>query len=63
MERQHLLAVGDGGNDFQMIKNAGIGVAMGNAVSEVLWVADKVVPTNDDGGVATAIRYVLDAMN
>jgi len=32
---QCMMAVGDGSNDLEMVKNAGIGVAMGNAVPSV----------------------------
>ncbi|KAK2080056.1 hypothetical protein QBZ16_002452 [Prototheca wickerhamii] len=56
-----LMAVGDGGNDLQMVQHAGIGVAMGNAVPEVLRAAKMVAPTNDEGGVAAAIGHVLCA--
>ena len=55
------MAVGDGGNDLQMVQHAGIGVAMGNAVPEVLRAAKMVAPTNDEGGVAAAIGHVLCA--
>ena len=55
-----LVAVGDGGNDLEMIVGAGVGVAMGNAVPEVLAAADAVVAGHGDGGVAEAIeRFVL----
>lgn len=30
-----VMAVGDGGNDFELVQGAGLGVAMGNAVQEV----------------------------
>ena len=38
--REAIMGVGDGGNDLSMVQNAGVGVAMGNAVPEVrhlLW--------------------------
>lgn len=35
MPMQSVLSIGDGGNDTQMVKGTGIGVAMGNAVEEV----------------------------
>lgn len=55
-----LLAVGDGGNDLQMITHAGLGIAMGNAVPEVKAAADVVVASNDDGGIAEVFaRFVL----
>lgn len=54
------MAVGDGGNDFEMVANAGVGVAMGNAVERVKEAAFAVVGSNDDDGVAEAfVRYVL----
>ena len=30
-----VMAIGDGGNDFEMVSNVGVGVAMGNAVPKV----------------------------
>ncbi|CAD7700586.1 unnamed protein product [Ostreobium quekettii] len=55
-----VMAIGDGGNDFEMVQGAGLGVAMGNAVQKVKQVADVVVATNDEDGVAEAIeRFVL----
>ena len=51
---------GDGGNDLGMVANAGLGVAMGNAVPAVAAAAHVVVGSNDDHGVAEAIeRFVL----
>ena len=51
------MAFGDGLNDLTMLKAAGIGVAMGNAVQQVKAAADFVTDTNDNDGVAKAIRY------
>jgi hydroxymethylpyrimidine pyrophosphatase-like HAD family hydrolase len=44
-----------------MIRYAGIGVAMGNAVPKLKEVADYITDTNFNDGVAKAIRkFVLD---
>lgn len=51
-----VLAAGDSLNDISMIKEAGIGVAMGNAQDIVKQTADVVTLTNNDNGVAYAIR-------
>ena len=51
-----VLAVGDGENDIEMLQMAGIGVAMGNAHANVKAVADAVVASNDEAGVAQAIE-------
>ena len=50
------MALGDGMNDLTMIEAAGVGVAMANAHPKVLAAADWVSPSNDEDGVAAAIR-------
>jgi hypothetical protein len=50
------MAVGDSLNDLAMIRQAGIGVAMGNAQPAVKRAADAVVAGNEEDGVAEAIR-------
>lgn len=58
--REDVMAIGDSYNDLEMIKYAGIGVAMGNACREIQEQADIVTTTNEEDGVAEAIeRYVL----
>jgi Cof subfamily protein (haloacid dehalogenase superfamily) len=58
--REEVMAIGDSFNDLEMIKYAGIGVAMGNARPEIQAQADFVTATNEEDGVAEAIeRYVL----
>lgn len=57
----NVLAMGDSLNDLAMIEEAGCGVAMGNAQEIVKEAADWVTGTNDEDGVAQAIRkFVLD---
>lgn len=56
--QERVMAIGDSGNDIDMVEYAGLGVAMGNAIPEVKEVADVVTDTVDEFGVATAInRY------
>jgi Cof subfamily protein (haloacid dehalogenase superfamily) len=56
------LAIGDDWNDLEMLRHAGIGVAVANAHPDVLAIADNVVPSVEEGGVAVALeRYVLAA--
>lgn len=55
-----IVAFGDDTNDIDMIKSAGIGVAMGNATEEVKAVANYVCDTNNNNGVAKWInKYLL----
>ncbi|HZK46599.1 MAG TPA: HAD-IIB family hydrolase, partial [Atopostipes sp.] len=59
--RERIMTIGDSGNDIDMVEFGGLGVAMGNAVPEVLAVADVVTSTNNEDGVAKAInRYFFD---
>ena len=51
------MAFGDGGNDMEMLKHVGIGVAMGNAGDEVKDVADYVTDSVDDDGVWNALVH------
>ena len=54
------MAFGDGLNDVSMLRDAGVGVAMGNAPDEVKAEANLVAPTNDEDGVAQIVeQYVL----
>ena len=57
--REATMAVGDADNDLPMLRDAGLGVAMGNANERVRAAADVVVADNDHGGVAEAIRTYL----
>ncbi|TYR81879.1 HAD family phosphatase [Priestia megaterium] len=52
-----VIAMGDSLNDIAMIKEAGCGVAMGNAQDIVKDAADWVTGTNREDGVAQAIRH------
>jgi len=51
-----VVAVGDNLNDTEMIKAAGLGVAMGNGHKELRAMADHVTCTNEEDGVAAVIR-------
>ena len=57
---ENVMALGDGDNDVEMIKCAGLGVAMANARDETKSCARDIAPSNDGCGVAWAIeKYVL----
>jgi len=60
IRREEIMTCGDGNNDLPMIRAAGLGVAMANAIDEVKQAADYITCTNDEDGVAKAIeRFVL----
>jgi hydroxymethylpyrimidine pyrophosphatase-like HAD family hydrolase len=51
------MAFGDGGNDSTMVRRAGIGVAMGNAIDELKAEADYITASVDDEGVRKALQH------
>lgn len=55
-----VMVIGDSDNDLEMIEIAGTKIAMGNAYDCVKTIADHIVSTNDEDGVAEAIeRFAL----
>ncbi|NLG49028.1 MAG: HAD family phosphatase [Chloroflexi bacterium] len=61
ISRREVMAIGDSGNDKEMVAWAGLGVAMGNASAEARSVADYIAPTVDEDGAAEAIeRFCLN---
>lgn len=54
------LAIGDGCNDLELLQCAGIGIAMGNASLEVKKAATYITFTNDNNGVAIALKKFLN---
>lgn len=53
-----LMAFGDGYNDLSMLKLAGMGVAMANAAPEVRAEADCVTLSNEEDGIAVALKLL-----
>lgn len=57
---EEIMAFGDSYNDLDMIKYAGLGVAMANARPDVCRAADLVTASHDEDGVARVIEeYIL----
>ena len=54
-------AFGDAENDIPMIKEAGFGVAMGNAEDAVKAAADYVTASNNEDGIPLALDFVRGA--
>ena len=57
IQKEEIMAIGDNVNDKLMIENAGIGVAMGNSAPYIKEIADKVVASNNEDGVAEALSF------
>jgi Cof subfamily protein (haloacid dehalogenase superfamily) len=59
MDLSEVAALGDGDNDVEMLKEAGLGIAMGNASDRAKLAAEWLTGTNDEGGVAQAVRKLI----
>jgi hypothetical protein len=60
IKREEVMAIGDNWNDREMLEYAGVPVVMGNSVPELKKLGWPVTLSNDEGGVAEAIRvYAL----
>ena len=57
LDPQYTMAFGDGGNDISMIRSAGIGVAMGNALDSLKQEADYTTTSVDEDGILNALCH------
>lgn len=57
---QDMIAFGDDENDYEILKYCGVGVAVSNAIPQILEVADEITGSNDEDGVAVYLeKYCL----
>ena len=56
---EEIICIGDNANDLEMIKNAGLGVAMKNGLSVVKDEANVITKSNNDDGIAHIINKYL----
>jgi Cof subfamily protein (haloacid dehalogenase superfamily) len=60
IEPAEIVAIGDDVNDLPMLENAGLGVAMGNAIPEAKAAAKRVIGSNVDEGLAQFLEELVD---
>lgn len=65
VKKEEIMAIGDNFNDIDMLKFAGIGVAMGNAPDEVKIYANQVTSSNDEEGLSLSLEanVIAELMN
>lgn len=64
IKKEEIIAIGDNVNDEVMIRNAGLGIAMGNATNEIKNIADYTTDSYTDEGVRKAIeKFILNIEN
>ena len=59
LQPQNVMAIGDNFNDVEMLDYAGLGVAMGNAPTDVQAIANWVAPSVEQDGAAAAIEAFI----
>lgn len=59
IKNDEIMTFGDAHNDYLMVKNAGLGIAMGNAVDSLKKVAKFVTVPNYENGVAYALNKFI----
>lgn len=59
IKKEEIIAVGDGGNDIEMLQTAGLKIAMKNATEKLKQVADFITPVdNNEGGVGRMMNVL-----
>ncbi|UAX41978.1 pyridoxal phosphatase [Pasteurella canis] len=60
IDPQFVVAFGDNHNDISMLNSVGLGVAMGNAETEVKQQAHLVTLSHDEAGIASVLDSIFD---
>lgn len=56
---EQAIAFGDNHNDYEMLKAAGLGIAVGNAKPEILEIAKQVTHAGHEDGVALSLQKIF----
>lgn len=59
VQPEEIIAFGDNYNDVDMLRFAGLGVAMGNAPEQVKAIADEVTASNNEEGIAQVLERIF----
>jgi hypothetical protein len=59
IDLKEVVAFGDNYNDIEMLKHAGLGIAVGNAKPEVKEVANLITESNVNDGVAIQLEKLF----
>ena len=63
IKKEEVMAIGDNSNDKEMIKNAGLGVAMKQSTPAILQLANEVTEGNNEDGVAKILQKYYKNIN
>lgn len=56
---KNIAAIGDGGNDIEMLTYAGKGLVVANGCAEAKAVADEIIRSNDESGVIAWLETLV----
>ncbi len=56
---EQIAAAGDNMNDYEMLREAGLGIAVSNAVPRLFDAADLIAKSNDEDGIAEIIERII----
>lgn len=56
ISKKEIVGVGDGYNDYPLLRASGVKVAMGNAVDQIKEIADYIAPSVDEDGLVDVIN-------
>ena len=59
IQKEEIITIGDNSNDKKMIKEAGLGIAMGQSMPQLKTIADYITNSNTEEGVAKAIEKFI----
>ncbi len=59
VEKEAVIAIGDGENDIALFGEAGLAIAMASASSTTRAAADRIAPSSDEDGVAVVLEDLL----
>lgn len=62
-KKEEMIAFGDGHNDASMLKYAGVGVAMENAVEDLKAIANEVTLSNEEDGIAYTLSKYIEGLD
>ncbi len=64
IQKEEIIAIGDGGNDIEMLQTAGLKIAMQNATPKLKEIADIITPVdNNQGGVGLILEDLHKILN
>lgn len=59
IKKEEIVAIGDNVNDEKMIKEAGLGIAMGQSSPKITKISNYITNNNNEEGVANALKHII----